>query len=55
MCFLRLREVVQSGEEEGLENPESPFQYLKGAYKKKGESDFLPRQIMTEQGRMVLN
>lgn len=37
LCFLRLREVVQSGEEEGLENPESPFQYLKGAYKKKGE------------------
>lgn len=30
LCFLRLREVVQSVEE----NPESPFQYLKGTYKK---------------------
>lgn len=26
LCLLRLSKVVQSGEEKGLENPESPFQ-----------------------------
>lgn len=53
MRLLRLREVVQSGEEKGLEKFESPFQYLKEAYKMR-ESDFLPRRVMIEQGRMVL-